>query len=59
MSINIYITSAHLDYFPYNRVDYSEKRGGFFNQVILTMEDRYQRNVTINILDGYWWSLKK
>ena len=58
MSIHIYFISAHLEYFPYNRVDYSEKQKEFFNQDILTMEDIYQGNVLINILDNYCWSLK-
>ena len=56
MSINIH---AHLDYFSDNFVDYSEEQGGCFNRDILTIEDRYQENVTINILDDYCWSLNE
>ena len=59
MSIKIHFLSVYLDYFPDNCVDYSEERGYCFNQDILTMEDRYQGNVTIKILDDYCWSLKK
>ena len=51
MSIKIYFITAHLDY--------SEELGKCFNQDILTIEDRYQGNVTINILDDYCWSLHK
>ena len=50
MSIKIHFVSAHLDYFPYNCIDYSEEQGECFNQDIMTMEDRYQGNVTSNIL---------
>ena len=51
MSININFVSAHLYYFPWNCIDYSEEQWEYFNQDILTMENRYQGNVTINILD--------
>ena len=44
--------------FHNNCVEYSEEQGECFNQDILTMEDSYQANVTINILDDYCWSLK-
>ena len=59
MSIQINFVSAHLEYFPDNYADYSEEHYACFNQDILSMEDRYQRNVTIKILDDYCWSLKK
>ena len=59
MSINIHFLSAHLDYFSDDFVDYSEEQGGCFNQDILTIEDRYQENVNINILDDYCWSQKE
>ena len=55
--ITIYFSCVHLDYFPDNCVKYSEEQGECFNQYILTMEDRYQGNVTIYILDDYCWSL--
>ena len=61
MSIKIYFVIAHLNYFPDNRVDYSEELGEFFNQDISTVhciEDRYNGNVIINIIDDYCWSLK-
>ena len=59
MSINIHFLGAYLDYFSDNFVDYSEEQGGCFNQDIFTIEDRYQENVTINILDDYCWSQKE
>ena len=58
MSIKIHFLSSHLYYFSNNFVDYCEEQGGCFNQDILTIEDRYQENVTINILDDDCWSQK-
>ena len=58
MSININFLSTHLDYFSDNFVDYSEEQVGCFNQDIFTIEDIYEGNVTINILDNYCWSQK-
>ena len=58
MSININFLSAHLDYFYDNFVDNNEENGECFNQDILTIEDRYQGKVIINILDDYCWSQK-
>ena len=59
MSIKIYFISAYLDYFLDNCVDYNEEQVECFNQDILIMEDRYQGNVTINILYDYCCSLNK
>ena len=60
MSIKINFLSEYLDYFPDNYVDYSEEQGACCDQDILTMEDRtYQANITINVLDYYYWSQKK
>ena len=57
-SYDIHFLGEHLDYFSDNFVDYSEENGECFNQDILTMEDRYQGKVTINILDDYCCSQK-
>ena len=53
MSIKISFLSIHLDYFPDNFVDYSVEQRGYFPQDIATIEDRYQGNVTVNIIDGH------
>ena len=59
MSIKIHFLNAHLDYFPDNCGDYSEEQGERFHQDISTIEERYQGNITINILTDYCWSLKR
>ena len=56
--MHICFLSTHLDYFADNFVDYSEEQGGSFNQDMLTIDDIYQENVTINILDDNCWSQK-
>ena len=43
----------HINICSWYRVDYIKENREFFNQDILTMEDRYQGNVTIKILDDY------
>ena len=50
ISIKIYFIIVHLDYFSDNYVDYSEEQGECFNQDILTIEDKYQGNVTIETI---------
>ena len=57
MSINIHFLSAHLDYLSDNFVDYSEEQGKWFIHILI-IEDRYQGNVTIDILYDYCWSQK-
>ena len=59
MSIKMHFLHLHLDYFPANCGDYSEKQGERFHQDIKTMETRYQGRWDINMLADYCWCLKR
>ena len=59
MSIKMHFLQSHLDYFPENCGDYSEKQGDRFYQDIKTMETRYQGRWDINMLSDYCWCLKR
>ena len=59
MSVKIHFLRSHLDYFPDNCGDYSEKQGERFHQDIRTMEERYQERWDINMLANYCWCLKR
>jgi hypothetical protein len=59
MSIKMHFLSSHLDYFPNNCGDFSEKQGERFHQDIRVMEDRYQGRWDINMLADYCWGLKR
>ena len=59
MSIKIHFLQSHLDYFPENCGDYSEKQGERLHQDIKTMETRYQGRWDISVLADYCWCLKR
>ena len=59
MSTKIHFLNSHLDFFPENCGDYSEKQGKRFHQDIRTMEERYQGRLDINMLADCCWCLKR
>lgn len=59
MSIKMHFLSSHLDYFPENCGDVSEKQGERFHQDIRVMEERYQGRWNINMLADYCWCPKR
>ena len=48
MSLKVYILHAHLDYFPQNLSDMSEKHGERFYQDIKSIKTRYQNRWDIH-----------
>ena len=59
MSFNVHFSNSHLDNFPENCGDYSEKQSEHFHQDICTMEKQYQSCWNINMLADYCWCLRK
>lgn len=59
MSIKLPSLRSHLDYFPKNCGDLSEKQGECFHQDICIMEERYQGQRDVNFLTDYCRCLKQ
>ena len=59
MSIKIHYLFSHLDCFPTNLGDYSEKQGERFYQDFKTMEERYQRKWDDLMMADYCWNLMR
>ncbi|GFY31403.1 uncharacterized protein TNCV_4989621 [Trichonephila clavipes] len=59
MSIKIHFLHSHLDRFPQNLGDFSEKQGERFLQDLRTMEERYQGPWDSHIMSDYCWSLQR
>ena len=58
MSLKVHFLYAHLDYFPQNLGDMSEKNVERFHQVIKSMETRYQERWDVSMMVDYCWCLK-
>ena len=59
MSIKMHFLNSHLDYFPDNCGNFSEKQGERFHQDIRVMEERYQGLWDASMLADYCWCLKR
>ena len=59
MSPKLHFLHAHLEYFPSNSGDYTEKEGERFHEDIKTMEQRYQVSWNCAMLADYCWYLKR
>ena len=59
MSVKMHFLHSHLNYFPENWGDYSEKQGERFHQDITKVEKRYQSRWDVNFLTDYCWCLKR
>jgi hypothetical protein len=52
------LSGAHLDFFPENIGEVSDKYSARFHQDIMAMEKWYQAKWTSNMLADYCWTLK-
>ena len=59
MSVKMHFLRSHLDYFPQNCGDLSEKQGERFHQDIRVMEERYQGRWDVSFLADYCLCLKR
>ena len=59
MSIKVHFLNSHLNRFPENLGDVSDKQGERFHQGIKTMEERYQGRWDIEMMADFCWSLKR
>ena len=59
VSIKVHYLHSHLDHFPKNLGDLSEKQGERFHQAIRIMEERYQGRGDTTMLADYCWSLQR
>jgi len=59
MSLKIHFLESHLDFFPENLGEVSDKHGERFHQDIMTMEKQYQGKWTSRMLADYCWTLKR
>jgi hypothetical protein len=50
MSLKIHFLHSHLDFFPTNRGDVTNKHGERFHQVISTVEKHYQQKWNLTML---------
>jgi len=59
MSLKIHFLESHLDFFPENLGEVSDKQGERFQLDILAIEKRYQGKWTSSMLADYCWTLKR
>jgi hypothetical protein len=59
MILKIHFLESHLDFFPENLAEVSDKHGERFHQDIMTMEKRYQGKWTSSMMADYCWTLKR
>jgi len=59
MSLKIHFLESHLDFFPENLGEVSDKHGERFHQDIMTTEKWYQGKWTSSMLVDYCWTLKR
>ena len=59
MSLKIHFLHSHLDFFPTNMGEISDKLGKRFHQEIKDLENRYQGRMTKNMLADYCWFLQR
>ena len=58
MSIKVHFLDSHLDKFPDNFGDFSNKQRERFHQELKIMEDRYQGQWNKRMMVDYPWSTK-
>ena len=56
MNIKLHFLHSHLERFPDNMGDYSEKQGELFHQDIRIMEERYQGRWDHHMMADYCWT---
>ena len=59
MSIKVHFLDGHLDKFPDNFGDFSDKQRERFHQELKIMEDRYQGQWNKRMMVDYPWSIKQ
>ena len=59
MSIKVHFLDSHLDKFPDNFDDFSDKQRERFHQELKIMEDRYQGQWNKRMMMDYPWSIKQ
>jgi len=59
MNLKIHFLESHLDFFPENLSEVSDKHGERFHQEIMAMEKQYKGKQTSNMLAHYCWTLKR
>ena len=59
MSIKVHFLHSHLDRFPHNLGDLSEKQGERFHQDMKVMEERYQGRWDRHMMADYCWSIQR
>ena len=58
MRIKVYFLFSHLDRFPHNLGDVSDKQSERFHQYIKVMEEQYLGRLDVNMITDYYWSIK-
>ena len=59
MSIKLHFFNSHLDQFPQNLADVSDKQGERFHQDLMIMKERYQGRWDNHMMADYCWSIKR
>ncbi|GBN40307.1 hypothetical protein AVEN_58679-1 [Araneus ventricosus] len=59
MSLKVYFLDSHLDYFPENLGEVSEKRGERFHQDIKETKRQYQGKWNLSMIADYCWMLQR
>ena len=59
MLLKMYFSFSHLDFFPLNCGDVSNKHGECFHQDIPVMEHRYKGKWSTVMLGDYCWMMKR
>jgi len=59
MNFKLHFLDSHLDNFPQNLGDFSEKQGERFHQDMKEFERRWQGNWGVNMMADYCWMLKR
>ena len=59
MSIKVHFLHSHLDRFPENLGDVSDKQGERFHKDIKVMEEQYQGRWDKKMMSDYCWCLKR
>jgi hypothetical protein len=59
MSLKIHFLESHLDFFPKNLGEVSDKHSERFHRDIMAMEKQYQGKLTSSMLADYCWTVKR
>ncbi|GBN25323.1 hypothetical protein AVEN_182755-1 [Araneus ventricosus] len=58
-NLKVHFLDSHLDYFPENLGEVSEKQGEIFNQDIKKLKRRYHEKLNLSMIAGYCWMLQR